>query len=127
MENVLTTKLGWRKVDLENNLLLAVIDDNTSVDQLEMPTRKHLGVNDFFFDGGHTHGTLEREAIAPVIEKDKVAIGIWGLPDDHPLHPYNAKPGNYLEVEKFLSSEVEVENIKKSMHRPLQEIKPNDL
>jgi hypothetical protein len=127
LENVLTTKLGWRKADLENNLLLAVIDDNTSVDQLEMPTRKHLGVNDFFFDGGHTHGTLEREAIAPVIEKDKVAIGIWGLPDDHPLHPFNVKPGNYLEVDEFLSSKANVEDLMKSMRRPLQEFKPSDL
>jgi len=70
---------------------------------------------------------LELEAIAPVIDKTKLAIGIWGLPDDHALHPSNAKPGNYLEVEKFLSSEVEVENIKRSMNTPLQELKPSDL
>ncbi|NDF98750.1 MAG: hypothetical protein EB101_07470 [Chitinophagia bacterium] len=125
--DVLTTKLGWNRVVLENNLLLAVIDDHTSVDHLEMPTRKHLGANEFFFDGGHTHGTLEREAIAPVIEKNKVAIGIWGLPDDHPLHPFNVKPGNYLEVDEFLSSKANVEDLMKSMHRPLQELKPNDL
>lgn len=127
LAEVLTKKLGWAEGSLNNTILLAMIDQHTSVDDLQMPTREHLGANKFFFDSGHTHGTLEREAIAPVIEKNKLAIGVWGLPDDHPLHPYNAKPGNYLEVEKFLSSEVEVENIKKSMHRPLQEIKPNDL
>jgi hypothetical protein len=127
LAEVLTKKLGWEEGSLNNTILLAMIDHHTSVDDLQMPTREHLGANKFFFDSGHTHGTLEREAIAPVIEKNKLAIGVWGLPDDHPLHPYNAKPGNYLEVEKFLSSEIEVENIKKSMHRPLQELKPNDL
>jgi len=124
---VLTKKLGWSEDSLKNTVLLAMIDESTSIDDLQMPTREHLGANAFFFDGGHTHGTLEHEAIAPVIEKNKVAIGIWGLPDDHPLHPFNAKPGNYLEVEKFLSSEVEVENIKKSMNKPLQELRPSDL
>lgn len=125
--DVLTKKLGWSEDYLKNTILLAMIDESTSVDDLQMPTRTHLGANELFFDGGHTHGTLEHEAIAPVIEKNKLAVGIWGLPDDHPLHPFNAKPGNYLEVEKFLSSEVEVENIKKSMNKPLQELKPSDL
>ena len=127
MVEVLTKKLGWSEDYLKNTVLLAMIDESTSVDDLQMPTRTHLGANELFFDGGHTHGTLEHEAIAPVIEKNKLAVGIWGLPDDHPLHPFNAKPGNYLEVEKFLSSEVEVENIKKSMNKPLQELKPSDL
>lgn len=125
--DVLTKKLGWSQDYLKNNVLLALIDESTSSDELQMPTRNHLGANGFFFDSGHTHGTLELEAIAPVIEKAKLAIGIWGLPDDHALHPSNAKPGNYLEVEKFLSSEVEVENIKRLMNAPLQELKPSDL
>jgi hypothetical protein len=125
--DVLTKKLGWSQDYLKNNVLLALIDESTSLDDLQMPTRNHLGANGFFFDSGHTHGTLELEAIAPVIDKTKLAIGIWGLPDDHALHPSNAKPGNYLEVEKFLSSEVEVENIKRSMNTPLQELKPSDL
>lgn len=125
--DVLTKKLGWSQDYLKNNVLLALIDESTGLDDLQMPTRNHLGANSFFFDSGHTHGTLELEAIAPVIDKTKLAIGIWGLPDDHALHPSNAKPGNYLEVEKFLSSEAEVENIKKSMNTPLQELKPSDL
>ena len=70
---------------------------------------------------------MEKEVIAPVIEKNKIAIGIFGLPEDHALHPSNAKPGNYLEVEKFLSSEKEVNNLKRLMRTPLQELKPNDL
>lgn len=84
-----------------------------------MLTRNHLGANGFFFDSGHTHGTLELKAIAPVIEKAKLTSGIWGSPDDHALQPSNAKPGNSLEAEKFLSSEVEAENIKRLMNAPL--------
>ncbi|MFM7631788.1 MAG: hypothetical protein ACKO65_00265 [Betaproteobacteria bacterium] len=124
---MLTKKLGWSEDHLKNNVLLALIDESTSVDNLQMPTREHQGANSLFFDGGHTHGTLEMEAIAPVIQKNKLAIGIWGLPQDHALHPSNAKPGNYLEVEKFLSSEEQVNSIKRMMNMPLQELKPNDL
>jgi len=125
--DVLTKKLGWSEDYLKNNVLLALIDESTSVDNLQMPTREHQGANSLFFDGGHTHGTLEMEAIAPVIQKNKLAIGIWGLPQDHALHPSNAKPGNYLEVEKFLSSEEQVNSIKRMMNMPLQKLKPNDL
>lgn len=125
--DVLTKKLGWSEDHLKNNVLLALIDESTSVDTLQMPTREHQGANSLFFDGGHTHGTLEIEAIAPVIQKNKLAIGIWGLPEDHALHPSNAKPGNYLEVEKFLSSEEQVNNIKRLMNMPLESLKPNDL
>ena len=127
LAQVLTTKLGWAEGSLDNDVMLALIDHTTSVDDLEMPTREHQGANNLFFDSGHTHGTLEKEVIAPVIEKNKIAIGIFGLPEDHALHPSNAKPGNYLEVEKFLSSEKEVNNLKRLMRTPLQELKPNDL
>jgi len=124
--DVLTIKLGWNQDWLKNTILLALIDQSTSVDNLQMPTRKHQGANEMFFDSGHTHGTLELEAIAPVIEKNKLAIGIWGLPEDHALHPSNAKPGNYLEVEKFLSSETNVEQVKRSMNAPLNELSSRD-
>jgi hypothetical protein len=124
--DVLTIKLGWNQDWLKNTILLALIDQSTGVDNLQMPTRKHQGANEMFFDSGHTHGTLELEAIAPVIEKDKLAIGIWGLPEDHALHPSNAKPGNYLEVEKFLSSDTNVEQVKRSMNAPLNELTSRD-
>jgi hypothetical protein len=61
-----------------------------------------------------------------VIEKNKLAIGIWGLTEDHALHPSNAKPGNYLEVEKFLSAETNVEQVKRSMNAPLNELSSRD-
>jgi len=124
--DVLTIKLGWNQDWLKNTILLALIDKSTGVDNLQMPTRKHQGANEMFFDSGHTHGTLELGAIAPVIEKDKLAIGIWGLPEDHTLHPSNAKPGNYLEVEKFLSSDTNVEQVKRSMNAPLNELTSRD-
>jgi hypothetical protein len=120
LSECLTKKMGMSPGYYDDNPVLAVIAD-TPINQLQITRRDLAGVNDQYFDGGHTEGTLEREASAPREKKAAVAIGIWGLPENHPLHPYNAKVGNFLEVEAFLDSRENMENLKKLMRTPLQD------
>ena len=120
LSDCLAKKLGMPPGYYDNNPVLAIIS-NTQKDQLKIPARNTVGANNRFFEGGHTEGTLEREAIGPLEKKTAVAIGIWGLPENHPLHPYNAKVGNFLEVEAFLDSPENMENLKKLMKTPLQD------
>lgn len=114
----LAIKLGMPPGYYDDKPVLAVMM-NTPKNRLRLADRHADGKNKLFMDGGRTFGTLEREAISQIENKSNVAIGIWGLPDDHPLHPQNAKVGNYLEVEAFLDSVENVEMLKKSMRTPL--------
>jgi hypothetical protein len=120
LSDCLTKKMGMPPGYYDDNPVVAVIA-NTPIAQLQFPERESPGANGQFIEGGRTEGTLEREAKGPREKKVALALGIWGVPEKHPLHPYNAKVGNFLEVEAFLESRESMENLKKLMRTPLQD------
>ena len=88
--------LGMKKGYYKKEVLISGLSFDKSI---KIAQRYTPGTNGEFREGGRTLGTFRPEGIGPTTEKSKVAFGIWGLPENHPLHPYNAKLGNFKELD----------------------------